>query len=201
MTAFTFDLKLVLYPSCAIFQPYSKSHSQAVRRDACRLVLIAGYVFSSLGSGLHMGPLVWAFHREKSLYRSTSSRSNALEGYILAKWLSNWCSAKPNANYMQQNRIGNNFKSSVQMTRAGLDVRGRRALSLTCDADIADSDSRSTSTRHPHSDSVRAEPAGVLEEVVARPSGRLPCTSAISAHFQLVDCAVGVDNLHGEPVR
>lgn len=79
---------------------------------------------------------------------------------------------------------------------------GRRgSLRLTLHSNIADRDGRSGRASDTHGDRVGAEPARVLEEVVLGPRCALPRAPAVRADLQALDRIVGVDDLHGEPVR
>lgn len=78
--------------------------------------------------------------------------------------------------------------------------RGRR-LRLTRHLDVAHSHLLPAGARHAYRHGVRAEPAAVLEEVVRLARRALPRAAAVGADLERRDGAVGVDDLHREPVR
>lgn len=85
--------------------------------------------------------------------------------------------------------------------KKSLEVGGRLDLGVGLDADVLDGDGLARGAGDADGHLGGAEARGVLEEVVVLALGALPRLAAVGADLELGDGLVGVDDLHGEPVR
>jgi hypothetical protein len=84
---------------------------------------------------------------------------------------------------------------------ANLEVGIRCRLQVRGNANTLDRDDLAGAAGDSDVKGIGAEAAGVLKEVVGLARGRLPGGTAVDADLEGLDGLVGIDNLHGEPVR
>jgi hypothetical protein len=80
-------------------------------------------------------------------------------------------------------------------------VRRRRRLCLGRTTHPSDGNTFPRRARDPNRQRLGTKTTGVLKEIIRSPCRALPRRATVRADLQLGDRLVGVDDLHGEPVR